>query len=163
MSKPEGYYGDEFGPATAPPRRERGCFYYGCLFSLILATIAAILLAIVLVFLYRFTSQTLGQYTDTVPMPIPPPTLSKEETNAVVERAKAFKKAVDDGEAATLTLTGPELNALLNTEPNIAGHAAVDIVGDELRGQISLPLNLPIFGLRYLNGKAALRASIDDD
>jgi hypothetical protein len=160
MSKPEGYYVDDvYG---APPRRERGCFFYGCLFTAILAAIAVVFVVILGVFAFRFASRTLNQYTDTVPMPIPASTLSKEETDEVVARAKAFKEAVNEGHAATLTLTGPELNALLNSEPNIAGKASVDIVGDELRGWASIPFDLPFFGRRYLNGKGALRASIED-
>jgi hypothetical protein len=161
MSKPEGYYVDDIG--SKPPQRERGCFYYGCLFSAILAGIAAILIVVAMFFLYRFASRTIGQYTDTAPMPMPPLALPKDEADAAIARAKAFKEAVDEGQAATLVLTGPELNALLSSDPNLAGRVAFDIVDDELRGWVSIPMDLPGFGRRYLNGKGALRASLDDD
>lgn len=160
MSKAENYYDQDFAPPPAR-RTERGCFYYGCLFSLILAAIVAVLIALALVFVYRAASRAITQYTDTAPMAIAAPSLSEEEAAEVLERARAFKEATNEGREATLTLTGPELNALLNANPDVKGRAAVDIVGDELRGEVSVPFRFPGFGQRYLNAKCALNASID--
>jgi hypothetical protein len=159
MSKGDNYYVDEIAP---PARKERGCFFYGCLFSLILAAAVALLLVIVFFFLYRFASQKISKYTDTVPMAIPAPDMPEEEVKALKERVDAFKKAVDEGEESTLTLTGPELNALINSDDDMKGRAAVDIEGEQLKGQVSIPFPFPGLGQRYLNGKASLKASLVD-
>jgi hypothetical protein len=157
MSKGDNYYVDELPPA----RRERGCFFYGCLFSLIAAAVMAILVGVGFFFLYRFAKQTVAQYTDTAPMALPAPTLPEAEVQALKDRVEAFKKAVDNQEEATLTLTGPELNALINSDPDMKGRAALDIEGDQLKGQVSIPFPFPGLGRRYLNGKASLKASLD--
>jgi hypothetical protein len=158
MSKDDNYYVDELPPA----RRERGCFFYGCIFALILAALIVITLGILAYVGYRFVSRTIVQYTDTAPMALPAPTLPEEEVQALKGRVDAFRKAVDEGQDATLTMTGEELNALINSDPDFQGRVAVDIEGDQLKGQVSIPFHFPGLGQRYANGKASLKASIDD-
>lgn len=160
MSKDYAGY-DELTPPIEG-RKPRGCVFYGCIFGLILAGLAVLLVGVVSFFILRFASKTITTYTDTVPMPLPASTLTVEEAESVQQRVQAFKAAAEEGREATLTLTGPELNALVNNNPETRGKVALDIVGDELIGHVSIPWEVPGMGLRYLNGKANLYASIDD-
>ena len=69
-----------------------------------------------------------------------PPT----ERESVKKRVEEFRKAVKQGKAVEpLVLTGDDLNVLIDEEPELAqlkGKVYLRIEGDELKGQISLPL-----------------------
>ena len=79
---------------------------------------------------------------------------------------EAFRKAVEDGTATEpLVLTSDDLNALIDENDELKGTIYVKIEGDELKGQVSFPLEklpLPMVKGRYLNGEADLKASLFD-
>jgi hypothetical protein len=52
-----------------------------------------------------------------------------------------FKKAAENGQDATLTLTGVELTALLRSDEDFKERVAVTVEGDKLKGQVSLPFD----------------------
>src|SRR5262249_7859902 len=132
------------------------------LITAILALIMIIAVAIGAFLLYRFTTQIVEQYTDTAPMALPRPNLDEVQVQALKERVENFKKAAENGQDATLTLTGDELTALLQSDKDFKDRVAVMVEGDKLKGQVSLPFDFPGLGRRYFNGSATFKASLED-
>jgi len=147
-------------PPQAP--RQRGCLFYGCLIAGILALIMIIAVAVGLFFLYRFTTRMVEQYTDTAPMALPQPNLDAGQVQVLKQRVDDFKKAAEEGRDATLTLTGDELTALLQSNEDFKDRFAVTVEDDKVKGQVSLPLDFPGLGRRYFNGSATFKASLED-
>src|SRR5262249_59726292 len=81
------------------------------------------------------------------------------QKQALKQRVDDFKKAAENGQDATLTLTGDELTALLQSDENFKDRVAVTVEGDKLKGQVSLPFDFPGLGRRYFNGSATVTAS----
>jgi hypothetical protein len=144
------------------PPRQRGCLFYGCLITAILMLIMIIAVAVGVFFLYRFTSRIVERYTDTAATPLPQPNLSPDQVQALKQRVDDFKKAVEEGRDATLTLTGDELTALLQGDEDFKDRVAVTVEGDKLKGEVSLPFDFPGLGRRYFNGSATFKASLED-
>jgi hypothetical protein len=126
-------------------------------------------------FLVRYGVQQLTafieQYTDTVPMAIETVQVEPGEFEALEERMAAFQDALDRGaRVEPLVLTGRDLNVLIARHPAMEAwreRAHVQVVGDQVVGQVSLPLDelagLPGMGRlrgRYLNGSAGFRVSL---
>jgi len=102
----------------APPPKKHGCFFYGCITSLILLLVLAVGIVLGTRFLLSRLNQLVAQYTDTSPTPLPAVELPPEEMKALSDRVAAFSQALDaHSNAAPLILTGPQVNALLATRP----------------------------------------------
>ncbi|HRZ37059.1 MAG TPA: hypothetical protein P5534_11930 [Candidatus Paceibacterota bacterium] len=153
---------------AVPPRKGRGCFFYGCL-TLVVVVILG--LAGLYLGVRSVAKQVIQRYTDSSPMTLPAVEISAEEAAAAQQQFKAFQSALDAGTPAEpLVLGGNEINALIAAAPDFAMlkdrvHIAID--GDQVKGQISYPLDelpLPWFARmargRYLNGSAGLSASM---
>ena len=148
---------------TTPPKRRRGCLFYGCIAGAV--CLVAILVA-GLIGLQQL-KKMLNNYTDTQPMPLPAIQLSKTQLDEVRERVRAFDEAVRAGQAAApLALTGDEIEALVISNPNLEAVSKklyITIEGDHLKGQISIPMadiGLPRFNGRYLNATGAFAVSL---
>jgi hypothetical protein len=168
---PEFYQAPKFTPEQYQAPRQRGCFFYGCIIATILIVMVLVLFAAGSYFLYRFVAQAVEQYTATAPRDLPKVDVAVDQRESVKKRAEEFKKAVEDGKAVEpLVLTGDDLNVLIEEAPEFAhlkGKVYLRIDGDELKGQISLPLEtfsqVPGLGMlkgRFLNGEADLKASL---
>ncbi len=138
-----------------PPKQRRGCFFYGCLSGIV--CLVAILVAFLLG-LYQL-KRMLNFYTDTHPVALPSVQMPAAELEQLKQRIENFQDAVRTGRPTQpLSLSSDELNAMIESDPNLArvkGKLYVTIEGDRLKGQLSLPmdeLGLPIFRGRYLNG-----------
>ncbi len=160
-------------PATAPPPKKHGCFFYGCLTLIILALLGGTITFFVGRAMYRQFMAAVEQYTDTSPANLPKVEMSPSALDALQKRWAAFKEALDAGKPAeALTLTGDELNALIASTPELApikDRFRVTIVGDQVRGQVSLPLDefgkLPLLSRlkgRYVNGAASFKADLEN-
>jgi len=164
---PEFYQTPKFSPEQyeAPPR-QRGCFFYGCIIASVLALLLMILIAIGVWLVYRFTSQMVEQYTATAPRDLPKVEMPEEQRQTIKDRVATFRKAVNEGTPTeTLVLTSDDLNVLLEDQPELKGKIYIKVEGDEVKGQVSIPLEkigLPMFKGRYLNGEADLKASLKD-
>jgi hypothetical protein len=169
---PEFYQAPKFTPE--PPHalpKQRGCFFYGCLFASILAVLMAIVLGVggFLAYrvAYRALSQVVEEYTSTTPRELPKAAVPAEQIKALRDRIEAFRKAVEAGTSIEpLVLNSDDVNALINDTDELKGMIYVKIEGDELKGQVSIPLDRLIdVGMvrgRYLNGEADLKASLSD-
>jgi hypothetical protein len=164
---PEFYQAPKFTPE--PPYavpKQRGCFFYGCIIASVLAVLTVILLGALAWIAYRFASQMIDQYTATTPRELPKVEMPAEQRQTLKERVEAFRKAVEAGTATEpLVLTSDDLNALIDDNPELKGIIYVKVEGDEVKGQVSIPLdklNFPMVRGRYLNGEADLKASLSD-
>lgn len=164
---PEFYQAPKFTPE--PPQafpKQRGCFFYGCIIASILAVLFVILMAVIAYFGYRFFNKLVDEYTATAPLVLPKLDMPAEKQQAVKDRVEAFRKAVDaETPTEPLVLTSDDLNVLIEDNPEFKGVIYVKVDGDEIKGQVSIPLDKLKIGMvrgRYLNGEADLKASLKD-
>lgn len=165
MSVPSDQY---FTPPEAKgvePKKGHGCFFYGCIIAIVLVVLCILAVVVAGWATMRWLNTQVEQITDTAPMTLPKVTLSEDEHKDVRERMDAFKKALDEGKPATLTLTGDEITVLINDVPEFKDQVAVQIEGEKIKGEISKSLDffkVPMINTkgRYLNGKAAFKVSL---
>ena len=143
-----------------PPRKPRGCFFYGCISGLVLLVI----LLGGLFAGYLYFKRMLNNFTDTMPTQLPVVTLSDADAKALHDRIDAFDKALKEHrDTPPLVLSGDDINGWIATTPgvsNFTGKVYVTIEGDQIKGQMSLPLaqvGLSIFKGRYLNGSGTFK------
>jgi hypothetical protein len=129
----------------------RGCLFYGGL-------VGGVLLFVILVGAFiglRYAKSLVNQLTDTKPLALPTVTLSEAQMNQLHDRIGRFEDDIKDGvPTPPLQLTAEELNALIQTEPDMASlkdHLYVTIDGSQLRAQMSFPAEQ--IGLRALRGR----------
>jgi len=165
---PEFYQAPKFTPEPPPPAlpRQHGCFFYGCIIASVLALLMVILVSVAVFFGYRFVSQLVDQYTSTTPRELPKVEMPEEQRQAVKDRIEAFRKAVEAGSPTEpLVLTSDDINAMIDDNPELKGKIYVKIVGEQVKGEVSIPLErvgLSMVKGRYLNGEADLKASLSD-
>jgi len=158
-------------PAGAPGNRP-GCLFYGCLTLAILGLILGGALGIGLYYGVQKFNQTVAEYTAATPIDLPTVILADAEYAALEERFTTFGADLRAGRAtAPLLLSSDEVNALLNRSQAMQdwkGRIYVQMEGDELRGQVSLPLDpiaqgpiLKRLQGRYLNGSARLGVGME--
>jgi hypothetical protein len=137
-------------------KKKHGCFFYGCIVSLglIILIVLAIFLGIRLAL--KRVNATVAQYSDSQAMPLPRSEMSAEERENLRKRVAAFNAAVMAGSnTAPLTLTGPEINALLADSPEMSDlkdRFYITIVSNQAKGQLSLPLE-NLFRIPYVDTK----------
>src|SRR6266550_2575987 len=137
------------------PKKPRGCFFYGCIsgLALLLIMVFALLLGV------YYVKKMFNEFTDTKPLALPVVQMSPAEIKALHERLDAFDKALKEHQPTPpLILTSDDINAWIATSSggqSLTGRVYISIEGDQLKGQVSLPmerLGLGMFRGRYLNG-----------
>lgn len=148
---------------TPPPKRRRGCLFYGCLIGTV--CMLAVLLALLLVFIKA--KGLLNQYTDTKPVALPTVQMTEPQIAEIQQRYKTFSDAVRAGRPASpLSLTADEINVLIEQTPEfqaLKNKLYVTITNNQLKGEICVPLDQlgrPIFKGRYLNGSGTFSVSL---
>lgn len=142
--------------------KQRGCFFYGCLFSGIALLVVLAVVGIGLYMLYSTASKIVNEYTETSPVVLVQPDFSDEQRDSLKQRSEEFRTAIDTGRADTFSLTGDELTALLQEDPNLKDRVVFSIDDNKLKGQVSLPFDFPGMGKRYLNGSATFKVFFHD-
>jgi hypothetical protein len=150
-----------------PPKPRSGCWKYGgigCLIIIILAIIGGY-------FAYKGVKGVLGdlteKYTSVKPMDLPKLDASQDEVAATMERVGTFTNALKANEnAEPLTLTSKDINVLIQNHPEwkeMAGKVYVTIEGNQVNGQISMPLSEigKMFQGRFLNGSASFNIGME--
>lgn len=155
-------------PAYDEPPPQRGCLFYGCLISAILAVLFLIAAGLILFIVYHWLGDVIKEYTATEPRTLPAVEVPAEKRREVQERWDRFNDTLEHGTPTEpLILSAEDVNVLISNQPDLAGKFYVSIEGDRLRSKVSIPLErLPVFGLtqgRYLNGEAELKAFLRDD
>jgi hypothetical protein len=155
--------------APEAPEKKRGCFFYGCIISLILLLVFTIGGILTVRYAAGRLNALITEYTDTAPMALPQVNMPLDEYAGLKERVTAFRAALDaHTNAPPLVLTGRELNALIANSPDakeFKDKVYVSLEGSQIKGQISVPLDkiqIPLIKTRgrYLNGSATLDVGI---
>jgi hypothetical protein len=169
-SDPGNFDKPQFDSRYLEPPRQRGCLFYGCLFSAVFAVLIMVAVGALTYIAFRGFGQIVQQYSSTTPVPLPKTEITEEDRRTLEERVGEFRKALDDGTpTAPLILTSRDLNALIESNPTLRDKIYVTIEEDKIKGQVSLPLEDFAFGPfvkmltgRFLNGEAELTVSLKD-
>jgi hypothetical protein len=150
-----------------PPKPRSGCWKYGgigCLIIIILAVIGGY-------FAYKGVKGVLGEltekYTSIKPMDLPKLDAAQDEVATTMERVGSFTNALKGGTPTEpLTLNSRDINVLIQNHPQwkeMAGKVYVTIDGDQMKGQISIPLGEmgKMFEGRFLNGSASFNIGME--
>jgi hypothetical protein len=146
-----------------PAKPRRGCFFYGCLTCVVLLglVMGALLLGL------HYVKKVVNRFTDTQPMALPTVQMPQDEVDKLRKRFEAFQAAVrEQRPSSPLTLTSDDINALVASGTGreaLKGKVYVSLEGDQLKGQVSVPLRevgLGMFKGRYLNGTATFGMSL---
>ncbi len=156
-------------PEPAPQKR-RGCFFYGCVTCLVLFFVIGVAGFLVVRHFANALNELIVQYTDTAPMALTKVDMPADELKQLQARFDAFSKAAEaHSNTPPLVLTSREINALLANDPDmksIKDKFYVSLEGEQVKGQISLPLeqyfNLPLIHTkgRYLNGSGTFDVGV---
>ena len=153
---------DQPSPAYDAQPRGRGCLFYGCITVVVLALLLGVGLALGALVGYRTMIKYRDMYTALAPAPLPKLALSESEREEAVERAKEFRDAVEEEKKVEpLTLTGDDLNALIQEEPKLKDRVFLALDDDKIKAKVSLPLDefwdASLVEGRYLNGEAEIK------
>jgi hypothetical protein len=160
-------------PIPIKETKGRGCFFYGCLTSIVLVLVAALGVFFGIRYGLNKLNALIAEYTDTQPLALPKVEISDAERAALDTRLATFYQALEARTAtAPLTLTANEINALIASNPSLRpwkDKLYVTLDGDQIKAQVSLPLTdmarVPGFSAlkgRYLNGEARLHGALED-
>jgi hypothetical protein len=148
-----------------PPKRSRGCFFYGCITGvvLLLMVLGTLMLGL------HYLKKMVNRYTDTRPMELPVVQMSPAEIAQVKQRFEAFQQTVREQHATKpLMLTADDVNALIASggeQDALKGKVYVRLEGDQLKGEVSVPLQdvgVSMLKGRYLNGSVTFNLSFRD-
>jgi hypothetical protein len=149
-----------------PPKRRKGCLFYGCL---TLTACFVLFLVLLLAGLYQFR-RVVYQYTDSSPMTLPTLNMTAEQMDAVQRRVETFKDAVNGGRSTPpLELTADDINALIQKDAEFKpfrGRLYVTGLEDgkgKMAGSVKLgDMRFIVFRNRYLNGTATIGVSFQN-
>lgn len=150
-----------------PEPRRRGCLFYGLVGLAVVSVAVMLTMALAAWVSYRTFVRYRDMYTSTTPVALPRVETSERERKRIVARVEAFRKAVEAGEnVKPLTLSGDDLNALIQESPRLKDRVFLSLDDDRVKAQVSIPLSeLQDFSLtrgRYLNGEAEVKLELDD-
>ncbi len=146
------------------PPKKRGCLFYGCL-SLVVIALLVVVVGIVGYFVLKNTTERwIRDFTETAPAQIEKAEYTRAQTDAMQARLASFQQALDGGtNLLELILTADDLNALISTQRELKDKLFVRIDGDQVRGEVSMPLSdlgpLKLKG-RYLNAAVTLKVAL---
>ena len=138
----------------------------GCLSAIILL---ALIGAAAYYFLLQASDELVETYTSPMPRDFARAEDSRKEAESAIVRFRDFIIALERGEeTGSISLSADDINALLEYEDllrEFQGMARVDIQGDKLQAEISVPLGMfnDRFEGRYLNGTGEIAIEMKDD
>ena len=86
------------------PRKQRGCFFYGCLSLTILALVVTVFIAVGVYFAKRTVDTLINDYTATNPEKIEELVYPAPKLNELQTRVGTFQQAVEKGSGEPLEL-----------------------------------------------------------
>jgi len=156
-------------PSQAPPqapKKQRGCWFYGCLTLAILALLGAIGAWIAVRYVVKTASGWVEGYTSTNRVPIESVSISQGDLKSLQDRVASFSQALDGQKGSRdLVLSADDINALIQHDPqykDVKDKLYVMLDGDQIKGKLSMPLDQVGFKDRYLNGIAAIKVTLTD-
>jgi hypothetical protein len=138
-------------------KQGRGCFFYGCLTSIVLS----ILLVLAVYFAIR---SVVHSFTSDKPIALAVVSATPEQQADIRARAERFIAAFKAGESGvSFKISGDEFNQLLMSLPQLEKFkdvARVSFVGDRAVAVLSAPLTAFGFSDRYVTGEASLKIGL---
>ncbi len=145
-----------------PEKKKHGCFFYGCLTTIVLGILFA---AGIYFGLRHLISSTLENYSTTAPLTLPMVSVTDDRAKEVVSRADAFFDGLtEESGPKELKLTSEEANILINRYPELHGlrdHVYVSTKDSRLVTQLSYPLDKFGFPGRFFNGEGVLLVKME--
>ncbi len=133
----------------------KGCLL-GCLIVFLLG-------ALLVVFGIYTTYNKVQSFTSDKPRTIETSVPSQSEITRSRTKLENLKSAINRGDAVETELSEIDINALVYDNENLRGKIAVQIDGDKLSAEGSIPLkDFPVFKDRHLNGRFSLKVSNRD-
>ena len=153
---------DQYSTGDVPQQQKKrsGCWKIGGIGCVVVIIIAIIAGYFAFKGIKGLVSELTEKYTAAEPMDLPTVDASAEEVAAILDRVDSFTNALKgDDVPEPLTLTSRDINVLINNHPEwkeIAGKVYVTIEGDQVKGDISIPLGElgEMFEGRFLNGSS---------
>ena len=161
---------DQYSTGGELPQQQKsrgGCWKYGGIGCLVIIILAIIGGYFAFQYFKGIVSEMTEKYTSVEPMELPAVDASAEEIAATLDRMDSFSNALEgDDNPEPLTLTSQDINVLINNYPawkDLSGKVFVTIEGDQVKGDISIPLDEigKMFEGKYLNGFAIFRISME--
>jgi hypothetical protein len=156
-------------PLPEQPKKQRGCWFYGCLSLAIIALIGLVGTWMLARFAVKKASAMVQQYTSKTSAPIEKVTISQSDLKSLQGRVNSFNQTLNGEKGSReLVLSADEINALIQNDPEykaVKGKLFVMLDGDQIRGKVSMPLDdFGPFKLKgdYLNGTATLTAALEN-
>jgi hypothetical protein len=152
---------------TPPPPKKRGlgCLGCGCL---VLAILAVLVLGLLTALGYFIYSEMVA-LSSTVPLAVPSFDGGDEMYNSAKQKVVAFDQDLHDHQAATLQLSGDEINTLIARNPGFTQNKIllyVTLADNEASMQASVPTKLipyVTFPKPYLNSTASFGLDFNSD
>lgn len=146
-----------------PATKRRGCLFYGCLGLVVLALVGGIAAYWAVNKVMTFVND----YTDDLPSELPVVEFAEAEAQALRDRVEQFGDVLEAGgdPPSPLELSADDINALVDSDPDWAQIGQVHVsIGpdDQLRGEVSIPLDDFGFEGRYFNGSVTLDVSLEN-
>jgi hypothetical protein len=140
-----------------PQKQKRGCFFYGCL-----TTIIAVLL--VLVVMYVVATRSLKKFGTSAPVTLGAQETSLAEYHTTKSRLiEFFQKAQRGEDVEPLRLSGRDLSALLQHDLQFKNRtAAVSIDNNQANIRGSVPLEALGYQGMFLSGSAKLSVGMEN-
>jgi hypothetical protein len=145
----------------AAQNRRGGCGCCGCLLVSFLFFLALILVG--LGFFYFNATKNLSRVAATGPVVSPATTFNRQTYTTARQK---FNQFFADPAQRSVTLSNPEVNALLAESPElrVLSHAAVVVLNqNSAEVYCRLPMELPLLPRRFLNCAFQVRPSMRDD
>lgn len=145
--------------AAAAKGKGPGCFFYGCLTSIIL------LILLILVSYFAFRSFVYG-ITDDKPLTFESVETTEQDFQQVNEKITKFGELLNSSAGPhSIQLTEDEINTLIAYHPKLTAlrdTLRVKLEGDKIGGSLSVSLGdtVGIFSGRYVNGTAVFRVNM---
>lgn len=151
------------GMPTVQKKEGKGCFFYGCVTSII----ALIIIVIAIYVGARYAlNRVVEAYTVETRSIIPEVGTTTTDYGLIRERLGKFVESVKGGGAreTALSLSADDINTLIKFDPDWAplkDSVFVRIEGDKIKAQVSLDLKEFGYPGRFVNGSAVFAAKTD--
>lgn len=142
--------------------KEGNCWIWGCATLAVVAIVGTIALSL---FIRSALIKFKDDYTDVSSVALPVSELTEEERITLIERFDTYAESVNaDNETEPLILDSDDINGLIQFHPDFKkfkDRVYVTLKGDELHGEVSVPLDaIPFMGGRYFNGSAVFDVEV---
>ncbi len=145
-------------------QKKSGCLKYALIGCGVMLVLGVLCVCLIVYQAKKLVTGMTSKYTDEAPRELVVPAMQQEEKDALMKRVNDFADAIkQDKPAPALALSANELNVLINGEKGLGamgGKATVEIDGEKLNAQLSIPLEKLGFKGRYLNGSGVFTVGL---